>query len=63
MLQLYYKGGLVMKQKKLVAKMYQACLDNDVKKVQELKKKQFEKIIKRKAQGKEFDSKWHVVTV
>ena len=52
-----------MKQKKLVAKMYQACLDNDVKKVQELKKKQFEKIIKRKAQGKEFDSKWHVVTV
>ena len=52
-----------MKQKKLVTKMYQACLDHDVKKVQELKKKQFEKIFKHKAQGKTFDSKWHVVTV
>ena len=52
-----------MKQSKLVAKLYKACLDHDVKKVQELKKKQFAKIFKHRAQGKAFDSKWHVVTV
>jgi hypothetical protein len=52
-----------MKQKKLVAKMYQACLDGDAEKILKLKKKEFAKILKHKAEGKAFDSKWHVVTV
>jgi hypothetical protein len=52
-----------MKQTKLVAKLYQACLDHDARKLQELRKKEFAKILKHKAQGKSFDTKWHVVTV
>jgi len=43
--------------------MYQACLDGDVEKVQELKKKEFAKIFKHKAAGKPFDAKWTLVRV
>jgi hypothetical protein len=52
-----------MKQSKLITKVYQACLDHDSKKQQELRKKEFAKIIKHKAQGKSFNTKWHVVRV
>ena len=52
-----------MKQSKLITKVYQACLDHDAKKQQELRRKEFAKIIRHKAQGKSFDTKWHVVTV
>jgi hypothetical protein len=52
-----------MKQSKLVAKLYQACLDHDAEKQHELRKKEFAKILKHKAQGKSFDTKWHVVRV
>lgn len=52
-----------MKQSKLVTKVYQACLDHDAKKQQELRQKEFAKIIKHKAQGKSFDTKWILIQV
>ena len=52
-----------MKQSKLVTKVYQACLDHDAKKQLELRKKEFAKIFKHKAQGKPFDGKWTLIRV
>ena len=52
-----------MKQSKLITKVYQACLDHDAQKQLELRKKEFAKIVKHKAQGKSFNTKWQVVTV
>jgi len=52
-----------MKQSKLVRKVYRACIDHDAKKQQELRKKEFAKIVKHKAAGKSFDGKWTLVTV
>ena len=52
-----------MKQRKLVARLYQACLDHDAEKQLDLRKKEFAKILKHKAQGKSFDTKWTLVRV
>jgi len=52
-----------MKQRKLVNKVYQACINHDAEKQLELRKKEFAKIVKHKAAGKSFDTKWTLVRV
>jgi len=52
-----------MKQRKLLNKIYQACVTGDVEKQQQLRRQEFAKIIRRKAQGKPFDGKWTLVQV
>jgi hypothetical protein len=52
-----------MKQSKLVRKVYQACIEHDVEKQHELRRKEFAKIFKHKAAGKSFDTKWTLIRV
>jgi len=47
-----------VKQSKLIQKMYRASLSQNDKKLEELRKLEFEKIIDRKAKGKQFTTKW-----
>lgn len=51
----------MMKQKKIVKQMYQACLEHNHEKEQELIKKEFEKIFKHQEKGKKFGTKWTIV--
>ena len=53
----------MMKQRKLVAKLYRACLDHDTQAINELRKKEFKKIVKHKAEGKTFSAKWSIVKI
>ena len=52
-----------MKQSKLIQRVYKACFDHDTETVFKLRKKEFAKILKRKAEGKHFTTKWTVVQI
>lgn len=52
-----------MKQKKIIKEIYKACLDHNVERLVELRKEEFAKIIKHKAEGKIFTSKWTCVRI
>jgi len=55
--------GLAMKQKKLLQKLYQACLSHDEEAISKLRKKEFAKILKHRAEGKPFGTKWTLVRI
>jgi len=52
-----------MKQSELLVELYRACVDHNAKKIAELRKEEFAKILKRKAEGKPFTHKWTLVNV
>jgi len=53
-----------MRQCKLIEKIYKACFIHDVEKLAELRKTEFRKIFKRRAEGKSVCTpKWTVVRV
>jgi len=52
-----------MKQSRLIQKVYRACLANDADKLAKLRKEEFRKILKRRRQGKPFDTQWAIVRI
>jgi hypothetical protein len=52
-----------MRQKKLVEKLYRACVDHDQEKISQLRREEFAKILRRKSKGKPFTTRWILVSV
>ena len=53
-----------MKQRKLIQEVYEACFTNDDEKLAKLRKLEFQKIFKRRSEGKQvFSHKWTLVRI
>ena len=50
-----------MKESKLIAELFRACVRHDREREAELNKLQYTKILKRKRKGKSFDAKWVII--
>lgn len=53
----------MIKQDRLVKELYRACVEHDTKKIAELRKVEFEKILKRRESGKPFTRHWTLVRI
>jgi hypothetical protein len=52
-----------MKQRNLVKKVYEACVTHNLEALAQLRKQEFEKIIKRKSEKRNFNTRWTVVKI
>jgi hypothetical protein len=52
-----------MKQRKLIRRLYEACFAHDTERLAQLRELEFAKILKRRAEGKQFDAKWTLVRI
>ena len=52
-----------MKQRKLIRKVYRACLEHDQESLHDLRLEEFRKIFKHRAEGKSFSAKWIVAQI
>lgn len=58
-----YQEQRAMKQSKLLKQVYQACLEHNDQKIHELRKLEFKKILRHKAEHKPFTTKWTLVKI